>query len=573
MRNYFRLTRFLFKCGLGSMEGKNKGGKRKRFGNTGNLVAYIILGICMIPLAGMLYQLGNEGYELLAPVGLENLIPQLVCVLGAMVIFLFAVTMVISIFYMTSDLEALLPLPLYPWQIVGAKMTMALVYEYLWVAFFVAPILAGYGVAAGGGVMYWIVAVIGCLAFPIVPLCYAGVIVMAIMRLFKGIRNKDLLSGIGLGFSIIIAFGISAGSQFFGNSVGSGNVVRILTDKAGLILTMGKIFPNLVFMSNSLLESSILQILLFVVTSLLAAAVFLFLAQKIYLQSALGMSEASDKKRVLTKAEKAKANRVRKPVVTYTMIELKKLFRTPVYLYNCVIMCLIWPLFFLIPLIFSLMASGVAIGTLFTFTGQGAQIREFFGGELCFGIVSLAVAGIVTFVGSFNMTVSTSISREGKNYYIMKYLPMSYRDQIKAKIASGSIISVFGTIIYIILIEAVLVFLGMSFLMLPLSIILDVVLVSFLNYIQMFFELAHPKLVWDNEAMAVKQNLHAAIASFLELGIGALFCGAGVLLRNMVGISSYIVVPLILVMLIVLTFFVRRAMYAYGEKRLAELED
>ena len=574
MRNYLRLTRFLFKCGLGSAEGKEGSGKkRKKRGSVGNIIAYIILAICMIPVSGMLGLAGYAGYDMLEPLGVEGLIPQIACVAGAMVIFFFAITMVISVFYMTSDIEALLPLPFLPWQIVGAKLTMALVFEYLWVAFFIAPILVGYGIAAGGGVMYWVILLIGCLAFPVVPLCYAGIIVMIVMRVFRRIRNKDLLSGLGLAFSIIFAFGISAVSQFLGNTAGSGDLVELLTDNAGLIQIIGKIFPNLSFMCNGLSDCSIVQIVLFVLTSLLAAVVFLLVAQKIYLVSAMGMSESSDKKRRLTRAEKAKANRVRKPVFTYTMIELKKLFRTPVYLYNCVLMCLIWPLFFLVPLIFGLMGSGVALGTLFSSADFMQEARLLLGSEPWFGIMMLIVAGIVSFVGGMNMTVGTSISREGKNYYIMKYLPMSYKDQLMAKVASGSVLSIAGTVIYIILIEAVLIFLGMNFMILPLSIVLDVVLVSLLNYMQLFLDLKYPKLVWDNEGMAVKQNFHAGIACFLGMGVGILFCAGGVLLYLKAGISAYILVPVMLVILMAVTLLVRRALYAYGERRLAALED
>lgn len=572
MRNFFILTRFLFQCGLGSAEGRGK--KKSSLSlSMGKAATYILVGVCMMPLVAMLFMVGMEGYDLFAPVGLEGLVLQMACIIGGLVIFFFAITMVISVFYMTSDLESLLPLPLASWQIVGAKMAMALLYEYLWVLGFIAPVLVGYQVAAGSGIMYWICVVLGCLALPVVPLCYAGVITMVIMRAFKGIRNKDLLSALGLGFSILFAFGISAFSQLLGTSAGSGNVVQIITEKAGLIKTIGNVFPNFRFLSNGLEDGSILQILLFIVTSLVFAAVFLFVAQKIYLQTAVGMSEASDKKRRLTRAERVKASRVRKPIYTYTMIEIKKLVRTPVYFFNCVLMCLIWPLFIMVPLIFGLMGSGFALGTIFRSSAFAQEISAALKSEFSFGLALVVVAGVSAFVGSMNMTTATAISREGSDYYIMKYLPMSYTDQMRAKVASGFIFSFLGSVIYIVLIEGVLVFLGMNILILPLSIILDAALLLLLNYIQLLLDLAYPKLVWENEAAAVKNNFHAAVGMFLGMGIGGILVVLAILLYNLTGISSYILGPVFLLLLIGVTWLIRKGTYGYGERRLERLED
>lgn len=36
--------------------------------------------------------------------------------------------------------------------------------------------------------------ILACLIFPVVPLVYAAVLTMLVMRLFKNIRNKDFLS-------------------------------------------------------------------------------------------------------------------------------------------------------------------------------------------------------------------------------------------------------------------------------------------------------------------------------------------------------------------------------------------
>ncbi len=45
--------------------------------------------------------------------------------------------------------------------------------------------------------------ILACLIFPVVPLVYAAVLTMLVMRLFKNIRNKDFLSYLGFAASLI----------------------------------------------------------------------------------------------------------------------------------------------------------------------------------------------------------------------------------------------------------------------------------------------------------------------------------------------------------------------------------
>lgn len=568
MRNYFKLTLFLLKCGLGSAEKK----KKSKFGNMGNKGVFLLVGVCLLPVFGMMFTMGREGYKLFAPVGMEQMIIQLICIAGAMVIFFLGLSMVISVFYMTSDIQDLLALPLSASQIVAAKSTVALLYEYMWIAFFVAPVLVGYGVEAQAGVLYWVYALIGCLILPIVPLVYAGVIAMIAMRLFKGIRNKDILSMVGFAFTMVFALGINGAAQFVTRQ-GGDNILALLQDHEGLINTVGYLFPNFRFLSGALAQESILHLLLFAATSAVFVIVFLLVAKILYLPAVLGMSEASDKKKVMTKAEKAKANRQRNPVYSYMMIELKKLMRTPIYFFNCVLMCIIWPLILGIPILFSLMGGGFALGTIFRSSEVSAVIEAFLGKDVSFGIVIMAVCGVTMFVSSMNMTTATSISREGKNFYIMKCIPMSYRDQIKAKVASGSVISFLGTVFYIVIIESILVFLGMNFLIIPLSIFICIVSVLLLNYIQMLLDLAYPKLTWETEAAAVKQNFHASLGVFIGLGIGLLLCGAAFAGYQYLNIQAYILIPVFTVVLTAVTVLLRYITYAYGEKCLAALED
>jgi hypothetical protein len=69
-----------------------------------------------------------------------------------------------SSFYFSKDVESLLPLPLKPRQIVGAKFLAVAAYEYLITAAIFLPIMIIYGIKSASGVLFYIY---GSVAFKI----------------------------------------------------------------------------------------------------------------------------------------------------------------------------------------------------------------------------------------------------------------------------------------------------------------------------------------------------------------------------------------------------------------------
>ena len=107
----------------------------------------------------------------------------------------------------------LLPLPLRPWEIVGTKFLICLLYEYWIVLLLVLPLLLGFGTAGGLGALYWVCAVLGCIGLPLVPLVYASVLMMLILRVFKNIRNKDFLSYAGYVLALVLTIGLNMAAR------------------------------------------------------------------------------------------------------------------------------------------------------------------------------------------------------------------------------------------------------------------------------------------------------------------------------------------------------------------------
>ncbi len=114
-------------------------------------------------------------------------------------------------------------------------------------------------------------------------------------------------------------------------------------------------------------------------------------------------------------------------------------------------------------------------------------------------------AGIFLFVSGTNPTASTSISREGTGFFVNKYLPVAYGKMISAKMLAGWLLTLSSAFL--------LTALAYLLLQLPLLLVLLLLLVSipatlFCCLTGVLIDLLMPKLHWDNEQKAVKQNLN-----------------------------------------------------------------
>jgi len=134
--------------------------------------------------------------------------------------------------------------------------------------------------------------------------------------------------------------------------------------------------------------------------------------------------------------------------------------------------------------------------------------------------VIFAVAfGISVFAASANAIAASSISREGKNLYITKFLSMSYISQIVAKALSGVFFSTISAIV-IAIVAAILLKLNLAVTIF--IVIAGIAGTLFISFAGVMVDLLNPKLDWDSEQKAVKQNFNVVINTLIGLVFGGL---------------------------------------------------
>ena len=187
-------------------------------------------------------------------------------------------------------------------------------------------------------------------------------------------------------------------------------------------------------------------------------------------------------------------------------------------------------------------------------------------------VAVLIVGCVAAFISMMCLVSSTAISRQGDNFGFMKMIPMSYEDQIRGLLSCGIKIGILGSLPYILLINLGAVILGLHPVTLIYSSAITVLFVMAVNYQQLYMDIAHPKLEWETEAAAVKQNYRAMFSMLIDLAIGGALIGLGVLGYRVLHLNIHSVTIVVMVILAIVTWVMRNLLFTSGARMLSELE-
>ena len=510
MKNLFRLARVLLK---GSSVNAVGSSKRKR-NVIGNAILMTVLGVYFI---GIMVASALGLFEILSSVGLQSIMVGLYLSLGTVLVFLFGILYVISIFYYTGDVEKLLPLPLKAQEIIGAKLIVTAVWEYLYLAVLILPPLIVYGILSGADFLYFLLLVLVFIFLPVVPLCMASIIVMLIMRFTPLARNKDrfnLISGI---LAMVLALAFVFGMQSL-SSFSEMDLTRIIESGADAVAQITSvIFPGTSFAVGSLTAIQALerlgQVAMLLLVAVIAVVVTLQAARFLYFAGVVDVNTSVSKRKKLSRDELQTAGKSGSAFWSYCLKDIRILIRTPIFFMNNVMMNFLWPVFLVIPFL-----TGAADEGLDQLIALARQLLS----DPSSSAAPIAIAAffaITCFIAGSNGITESALSREGKVFYILKTLPMSWRRQILAKITVGVIFSLLGILIPLAILLIVIrppLWLALSLLaVVPGGVLLP-------NFSGIIFELFWPKLNWDNEQKAVKQNMNVLYGMGASLLFAAL---------------------------------------------------
>jgi ABC-2 type transport system permease protein len=325
------------------------------------------------------------------------------------------------------------------------------------------------------------------------------------MRFTSFGKNKQVFNFVGGIIALALALGFNIAIQSGVSNLTQAQLMDIATGQSSLVSLVSNIFPGIIFAANTLISSETLAGLgsfaLFVLCSGAAVAIFLGVGQLVYFKGVAGVTETSAKRKEISTGAFGKKIKNESMMASYIKKEIRQLVRSPITFMNCVLMNFIWPV-----LIIAVIA------------GQGRSVAEIsrFISTGDTGVIVAIIVGISAFVSSSNAVTSTAISREGSQFYFMKFVPAAMERQLYAKVATGFIISSLG----IVIIVAAVAVLGLALGAALAALILSLAVSALCSVTGILIDAARPKLVWMNEQQAVKQNLNVMLHMLAGIAIG-----------------------------------------------------
>lgn len=443
-------------------------------------------------------QMGQKSYFLLTGFLMSQIL-----------VFLFGLLYTMSKYYFSNDLEHLLPLPIKPSYILTSKFLTMMVSEYITSLPIIMPFLIIYGFKNGEGIIYWLYSIIAIILLPVVPLVLSSICVMLFMKYTNIKGKKDLLRVIGamiflvavlyfqLLFQKITQKALVQGEDFFLNLVRDSNI---------LVKKMGMVFPPSMWaalaLSNSTNLLGLSNLLLYAITAIILFILMIILSEKLFLGGLIGNMEVSNTKKKSKSKGIELTTKISRPFVAIALKEVKMLFKTPIYLMNSIGGVIIVPVLLVITVITGEESMGPIIQMI----------------ESLPYLIPLIGIGFLGALGMLNSVGATTFSREGKNLWIQRTLPIKVEDQIFGRVLASLIIQVLGFVAII----------GSLSFIVTLT-LLDVLLIGVLGLLAsipmtqlgMIIDIIRPLLTWTNPQQAMKQNLNVLIS----MGLASLYGG------------------------------------------------
>lgn len=482
--------------------------QNKRFRNMFIIIAVILLSC--LPSYILLLKGLVELYKIYQTLNFQSLFIVMAIILSLFLIILFGMFQIISYFYFSKDIKILTPLPIKPKHYLVSKFFIIYLWELIISLFLVAPIFIIYGIYENIYPYQWITMILGLLCMPIIPLVIVGFITIILMRITNASKNKDALRMVGY---IVLMASLLAFQYFvYRNLIPDDPNEQIeifinLVENSTYFLERFSLYYPVTKLINYTISGNVLEallgLILLVIISLMFVYLFSLFLEKVFIITYL-KEHSQD-----TLKKKVRKSKVRSISFAIARIDFITIIKEPVFLFNTLAMIVILPLLIVIS---SLVTSS---------SGELNQLTNLY---KSFDLqIWLVVTLFLIITTSMIPLTSTTFSREGKNNWIMRTLPISPKDHILGRMITPIITHLLLNFIMIVL---VLLFLyrggievGSSILYAILCFVVSLTLSLPLLLIFIYIDLKRPMLKWENPQQPVKQNMNVLIG----MGIGFVY--------------------------------------------------
>jgi ABC-2 type transport system permease protein len=290
-------------------------------------------------------------------------------------------------------------------------------------------------------------------------------------------------------------------------------------------------------------DYNILSLLIYVIINIGLFIIFTFLLSVNFKKIIAKLQENKTRSNFVLKTLKTESI-----IKIFYMKELKRYLSSPIYVMNT--------FFGLIMII------GAAIATIFYDKTQILAILNMNGGSNMFQLLSAAVVFLI-FLSS---TTSASISLEGKNYWILKTLPIKPN-----KIYSGKLLFNLSLTLPIVYVSLIIFKYTLNLAVTEFIILILLATITSLvsSKFGLIVNLMFPKMDAINDVVIVKRSLSVMICVLLPMAVIFGITGLYSLISNVISFNIFIIMAIVLLVLMNLVESI--ILNTWGAKRFKEI--
>ena len=442
----------------------------------------------------------------------------------------------LNVLYFSKDLKILLRMPIKSKDIVHAKFLNMIVSEYHMESIMLGIPMIVFGLLTNANVIFYLYMIAVLIILPVIPIVITSVILAIIMRFTNKIKNKSkaMYATIIL-CSILIGFlGVE-----FSNIIGSDMGFKaLILETNGVAESIAEKFVLIKPIMNTLLNydniNGIKNLFIYVIETVGCYIVSLLFISRIYLDGAIGTTingeTSRDRKNKELKMSDFKQYGVEK---AYILKELKMTARVAIFNIQCLITPVVSTVVTLMIVI-----SFIKFCQRFDWDVIG-HLTQLLNSTI--GKILILSVGQLFYMLNFNSIIS--ISKDGRSYKIMKYIPIDMKKQIKMKMLMGELINLIPTIALSWFYYRVTNATWTTFLIFMSLLILNVVGEKF----KLYLDINNPNINWDSEYTMMKNNTNVMFVLFYTLIVILALALIGGIVRNSALFEVIVLVVLILI--------------------------
>lgn len=494
MWKQLRLLTTLQTCNIyGHNESRYSRDDFKRKGNEASFFAqvvnFIFIGLASVFIAAIF-----------AISGIASSIPVLAYFLASVVILVFTIMQAGDTLYQLGTFEMLLTLPVSQGAVVASRFLYMYVTNFIWGAVIMAPAMVVYAIAEGPGIFFYIDCVLGIAVMPFIPMVIGSLAGAAVRSKTSRMRHGKVVSAV-----INILFVIPAIIIWlvFNRLVGQGNDGAMRHVSQLIDLWSGRLYPFAQWFGRSTAEGAPLYILPAVVVSAAAFYIMARILERNYLKICMAVNGNSAVKNY--KMGALEQSSLMKCLITR---EWRHYISSSVYISGTMMLYI-----FTLVLAIALVILGPK--TVEDFTGLYA--------------IDVVFPFVVAFFMSTTPLTIASFSMEGRHWWILSSLPIRDRDIINSKIViSMLVIAPF----YVLTMAIGFIAIGPGPAAGAAGVGVSAAYILFNTIIALDMNIRYPKMDWEEENKAMRNNTSATVILILNMVITLIPAVITVVLRQ-----------------------------------------